>query len=197
MLSWDRSALTSTGLKIDGDLAVIDVDVSEADLVDRAGGRPRPALPRAVRARPGAPRRRRQGSLDRARRRAVPAARLAALVSRQRSGRSRGAEASWSNASARSGRGSSRSTGRTARERRGEVISRYQFAGGASPATVPRASLPVLPKAAYAQACDLFDEIAAAAGLTAVKDAGRGRDGAHVLRARRRHRRSRRATTAR
>jgi hypothetical protein len=36
---------------------------------------------------------------------------------------------------------------------------------------VPRASLPVLPKAAYAQACDLFDEIAAAAGLTAVKRA--------------------------
>jgi hypothetical protein len=34
VLSWDRSALTSTGMKIDGDLAVIDVDVSEADLVD-------------------------------------------------------------------------------------------------------------------------------------------------------------------
>src|SRR5262245_50206956 len=34
VLSWDRSALTSTGLKIDGDLAVIDVDVSEADFVD-------------------------------------------------------------------------------------------------------------------------------------------------------------------
>ena len=58
------------------------------------------------------------------------------------------------------------------------MISAYQFAGGASPATTPRASLPVLPKAAYAQACDLFDEIAAAAGLTAVKDVGRGRDGA-------------------
>jgi hypothetical protein len=28
--SWDRSALTSTGLKVDGDLAVIDVDISEA-----------------------------------------------------------------------------------------------------------------------------------------------------------------------
>ena len=28
ILSWDRSALTSTGLKLDGDLAVIDVDVS-------------------------------------------------------------------------------------------------------------------------------------------------------------------------
>ena len=61
------------------------------------------------------------------------------------------------------------------RDRQGEVISTYQFAGGASPATTPRASLPVLPKAAYALACDLFDEIAAAAGLTAVKEARRGR----------------------
>ena len=60
----------------------------------------------------------------------------------------------------------------------GEVISTYQFAGGASPATVPLLSLPVLPKAAYALACNLFDEIAAAAGLTAVKEARRGRDGA-------------------
>ena len=93
ILSWDRSALLSTGLKLDGDLAVIDVDVSEAALVEALGGRPRQELPRAVRARPGAPRRRAEGSLDRARRRAVPAARLAALVSRQRSGRSRGAEA--------------------------------------------------------------------------------------------------------
>ena len=59
--------------------------------------------------------------------------------------------------------------------RQGEVISTYQFAGGASPATTPRASLPVLPKAAYALACDLFDEIAAAAGLTAVKESGASR----------------------
>ena len=35
VLSWDRSALTSTGLKIDGDLAVIDVDVGEPALVER------------------------------------------------------------------------------------------------------------------------------------------------------------------
>ena len=34
ILSWDRSALTSTGLKLDGDLAVIDVDVSEVALVE-------------------------------------------------------------------------------------------------------------------------------------------------------------------
>jgi hypothetical protein len=32
----------------------------------------------------------------------------------------------------------------------------------------------VLPKAAYEQACDLFDAIAAAAGLTVVKGGGRG-----------------------
>jgi hypothetical protein len=53
---------------------------------------------------------------------------------------------------------------------RGEVVSTYSFAGGASPANTPREALPVLPKAAYAAACDLFDEIAAAAGLTALKE---------------------------
>src|SRR5262249_50313549 len=57
-----------------------------------------------------------------------------------------------------------------ARNRAGEVVDVYQFAGGASPATTPRASLPVLPKAAYAAACDLFDELAAAAGLVAVHE---------------------------
>ena len=67
VLSWDRSALLSTGLKLDGDLAVIDVDVSDAALVERLGGRARRAIPRAVHARPGAPRRRAEGSLDRAR----------------------------------------------------------------------------------------------------------------------------------
>jgi hypothetical protein len=38
VLSWDRSALTSTGLRLDGDLAVIDVDVSEAALVEALAG---------------------------------------------------------------------------------------------------------------------------------------------------------------
>jgi hypothetical protein len=57
------------------------------------------------------------------------------------------------------------------RDQYGRVIHTYQFTGGVSPATTPRASLPVLPKAAYATACDLFDEIAAAAGLTAIKKA--------------------------
>ena len=34
VLSWDRSALLSTGLKLDGDLAVIDADVADANLVE-------------------------------------------------------------------------------------------------------------------------------------------------------------------
>src|SRR5262245_8604147 len=33
VLGWDRSALASTGLKLDGDLAVIDADVADASLV--------------------------------------------------------------------------------------------------------------------------------------------------------------------
>src|SRR5262249_40342475 len=34
VLSWDRSAFSSTGMKIDGDLAVIDADICEAALID-------------------------------------------------------------------------------------------------------------------------------------------------------------------
>jgi len=45
VLSWDRSALTSTGLKLDGDLAVIDVDVSEAALVATPAAPERRGLP--------------------------------------------------------------------------------------------------------------------------------------------------------
>jgi hypothetical protein len=66
-----------------------------------------------------------------------------------------------------------------ARSETGEIIDSYQFASGASPANTPRELLPVLPKAAFAAARDLFDEIAAAAGLTVVKaEQGNGAAGA-------------------
>jgi hypothetical protein len=43
-------------------------------------------------------------------------------------------------------------------------------------------SLPALPKAAFAAACDLFDEIAAAAGLTAIKaKTTQGNGATHVI----------------
>ena len=67
MRSWDRSALTSTGLKLDGDLAVIDVDVSEAAFVEALAGALDKKFPELfahglVRHAGG-----REGSLDRAR----------------------------------------------------------------------------------------------------------------------------------
>jgi hypothetical protein len=170
ILSWDRSALASTGLKLDGDLAVIDVDVSERAFVEALAGaldsrfpelfahglvRHSGGVKEAWIARVDEPFRRlasrrwyRGGDPDDP---AVPKHLVecfGSLGTRQFA-----------------------INGPHTRDRRGEVVSAYQFAGNASPATVPRVSLPVLPKAAYAQACGLFDEFAAAAGLNAVKEA--------------------------
>jgi hypothetical protein len=171
--SWDRSALTSTGLKIDGDLAVIDVDVSEADLVG--------ALARALDQR--FPELFARGLVRHA------GGTKEAWIARVDAPFRRLASRRWYRGSnpddpavpkhliecfGSLGTRQFAIDGPRDRDSRGEVSSVYQFAGGASPATVPRGSLPVLPKAAYAQACDLFDEIAQAAGLTAVKAA---RDG--------------------
>ncbi|HMF28096.1 MAG TPA: hypothetical protein VKE42_04950 [Candidatus Cybelea sp.] len=64
---------------------------------------------------------------------------------------------------------------------RGATIRSYSFAGGASPANTPRELLPVLPKAAFAAARDLFDAIAAAAGLTAIKAEKQGNATAHII----------------
>ena len=175
VLSWDRSALLSTGLKIDGDLAVIDVDVSEAEFVEalasaleekfpdlfvhglvRHAGGPKEAWIVRVEEpfrRIGSWRWYRGSDPDDP---AVPKHLVecfGSLGTRQFA-----------------------IDGPHSKNAGGEVISTYQFTGRASPATMPRRSLPVLPKAAYAQACDLFDKIAAAAGLTAVKNARHGRD---------------------
>src|SRR5262249_6050214 len=168
ILSWDRSALASTGLKFDRELGVIDVDVSEMALVEELAS-----------------------ALDKR----FPELFACGLV--RHAG---GAKEAWIARvdepfqrlySRRWYRGSDpddpavlkhmvecfgslrtrqvASDGLHARAR-GVVISRYGFAGGASPATTPRAALPVLPNAAFAQACNLFDDIAAAAGLTAIKE---------------------------
>jgi hypothetical protein len=179
VISWDRSALTSTGMKIDGDLAVIDVDVSEGWLVETLAC-----------------------AIDKE----FPDLFAHGLV--RHSG---GVKEAWIArvdepfarfASRRWYRGSdpddpavpkhfvecfgSRGTrqfaidGPHSRDR-GQVVNVYRFAGGASPATTPRASLPVLPKAAFPQVCGLFDAIATKVGLTALKEARRGRNGAPAL----------------
>jgi hypothetical protein len=169
VLSWDRSALLSTGLKLDGDLAVIDVDVSEAAFVEELAGALDERFPDLF----ACGLVRHSGGVKEA------------WIARVDDPFQRIASRRWY-------RGSdpddpavpkhmvecfgSRGTrqfgidGPHARGRGGEIIDTYQFAGGVSPATTLRASLPVLPKAAYATACDLFDGIAAAAGLTAIKE---------------------------
>ena len=168
ILLWDRSALASTGLKIDGDLAVIDVDVSEAALVEELAGALDKKFPelfaRGLVRHAGGPKEAWIARVD------APFRRLASR--RWYRGSDPDDPAVPKHMVECFGSLGTRQfgiDGPHARNKAGEVISVYSFAGGASPATTPRASLPVLPKAAYALACDLFDEIAAAAGLTAIK----------------------------
>jgi hypothetical protein len=180
VLAWDRSALVSTGMKIDGDLAVIDVDVTDVRLVAalaealnehfpalfrdgfvRHAGGPKEAWIARVEApfRRLASRRWYHGSDPDDP--AVPKHRVECFGSLGT--RQFGVDGPHARAA-------------------GKVISVYQFTGGASPATRPRVSLPVLPLAAYEHACDRFDAIAAATGLTAVtgiKPGGNG--GANVV----------------
>jgi hypothetical protein len=167
VLSWDRSAFASTGMKIDGDLAVIDADIREPILIDAlaealdkrypelfARGLVRHAgeVKEAWFARTEEPFQRicsRKWCRGDPKDPEVITHRVECFGSRKT--RQFGVD------------------GPHARGKTGEVIDSYRFAGGASPANTPRDLLPVLPKAAFAAACDLFDEIAAAAGLTAVK----------------------------
>jgi len=168
VLAWDRSALLSTGMKLDGDLAVIDVDVADAELVKAladALGKRFPALfEHGLVRHAGGPKEAWIARID------APFQRIASR--RWYRGDDPDDPTVPKHLVECFGSLGTRQfavDGPHARNRAGEVIDTYQFANGASPATVPRAALPVLPKAAYALACDLFDEIAAAAGLTAVK----------------------------
>ena len=159
VLAWDRSALTSTGLKLDGDLAVIDADVSETALVEPLAGELDRRFPdlfaHGLVRHAGGVKEAWIARVD------EPFRRLASR--RWYRGADPDDPAVPKHLVECFGSLGTRQfaiDGPHARDRHGEVISVYQFTGGASPATVPRASLPVLPKAAYAQACDLFDEIA-------------------------------------
>ena len=173
VLAWDRSALTSTGLKLDGDLAVIDVDVADAALVEALADAFDDSFPELFRhglvRHAGGPKEAWIARVD------APFLRLASR--RWYRGSDPDDPAVPKHQVECFGSLGTRQfaiDGPHARDRQGGVISAYQFAGGASPATMPRASLPVLPKAAFGLACDLFDGIAAAAGLTAVARSGQG-----------------------
>src|SRR5215813_11998756 len=175
--SWDRSALLSTGMKLDGDLAVIDADVADASLVETladALGKSFPALfEHGLVRHAGGPKEAWIARVD------EPFRRLASR--RWYRGSDPDDPAVPKHLVECFGSLGTRQfavDGPHARNQAGEVIDEYRFAGGASPATTPRAWLPALPKAAYALACDLFDGIAAAAGLTAIKEARGGRGGA-------------------
>ena len=173
VLSWDRSALASTGLKLDGDLAVIDVDVSEAAFVEELADALNKNFPelfaRGLIRHTGGPKEAWIARVD------EPFQRL--FSRRWYRGSDPDDPAVPKHLVECFGSLGTRQfgiDGPHARNRAGEVISVYQFTGGASPATTPRAALPVLPQAAYELACDQFDRIAAAAGLIAVSKSGCG-----------------------
>jgi hypothetical protein len=173
VLSWDRSALASTGLKLDGDLAVIDVDVADAALVEALANAFDDRFPVLFRhglvRHAGGPKEAWIARVD------VPFPRLASRHWYRGSDPDDPAVPKHMVECFSSLRTRQFAIdGPHARDRQGGVISSYQFAGEASPATVPRAALPVLPEAAFGLACNLFDEIAAAAGLTAVNRSGQG-----------------------
>jgi hypothetical protein len=171
ILTWDRSALASTGLRLDGDLAVIDVDVSEVALVDPLANVLDARFPelfaRGLVRHAGGPKEAWIACVDIA---------FMRLASRRwyRGNDPDDPEAPKHQIECFGSLGTRQFAidGPHSRNQAGEVISVYQFAGGASPATTLRAELPVLPRAAYELACNQFDKIAAAAGLTAISKSG-------------------------
>jgi hypothetical protein len=172
ILSWDRSIYVSTGMKIDGDLAVIDADIRDKALID--------ALIDALDARyPELFVRglvRHAGGVKQAWfvRTGEPFRKLCTRKWTRGDPNDPKAEAQHVECF------SSRTTrqfgvdGPHSRDRKtGRILRVYQFVDDASPATIPRTALPILPKAAFKAACDLFEEIARDAGLSVIKRTGR------------------------
>jgi hypothetical protein len=168
ILEWDRSFLRSTGMKIDGDLAVIDSDIRDKALID--------ALIDALDER-------------------YPELFVRGLV--RHAGEVKQAwfvrteepfpkiySRKWTRDDPDDPKAetqhvecfSSRTTrqfgidGPHTRDRKtGTILRVYQFVDDASPATIPRTALPMLPKEAFTAACNLFEGIAQDAGLSVIK----------------------------
>jgi hypothetical protein len=173
VLAWDRSIHRSTGMKIDGDLAVFDADIREKALID--------ALIDALDAR--YPELFVHGLVRHAGE--VKQAWFVRSEERFRKICSR----KWTRGDPDDPQAesqhvecfSSRTTrqfgvdGPHTRDRKtGKILRVYQFVDDASPATIARTALPVLPKAAFAAACNLFEGIAQDAGLKVIKQIGNG-----------------------
>jgi hypothetical protein len=168
ILSWDRSIFTSTGMKIDGDLAVIDIDSREKALVDALADALDERYPELFV----------HGLVRHAGE--VKQAWFVRTKKPFQPIRSR----KWTRGDATDPKAEKQQvecfSSATTRQfgihgphsrdpKTGKILRTYQFVDDASPATMPRATLPILPKAAFVDACNLFEGIAESAGLKLIK----------------------------
>jgi hypothetical protein len=163
IISWNRSAHSSTGMKIDRDLIAIDIDADHAQLVAAlmsAIGAKYPELLACGFAR-------RSTGAKRAlfcRYEGAPFARAASWK-----WRCPGDETATLYVEIFGSRGARQfgCAGPHSRDKFGNILTTYRFEG-ASPADTPRAALPALPKEAIGFICEAFDKLALDAGLERV-----------------------------
>jgi hypothetical protein len=166
VLSWDRSAFASTGMKIDGNLAVIDADIREPALIDALAAALDKRHPELF-ARGLV---RHAGEVKEAWfvRTEEPFQRI--CTRKWTRGDPDDPKAETQYIECFSSRATRQFGVNGPHTREGNKIIRvYQFADDASPATIPRTALPILPKVAFTAACNLFEEIAQDAGLSVIK----------------------------
>ena len=184
ILSWDRSAWLSTGMKLDGDLAVFDIDVHETAWIEQLAGALGTRFPelfvRGLVRHAGGVKEAWFARVD------APFGRIASR--RWYRGSDPDDPAVPKHMVECFGSRGTRQfaiDGPHACNLKGEVISTYQFVGGASPATIPLASLPVLPKTAYAHDLQRVrrHRRGGRARVRQGSQAGPGRGAVHVLRA--------------
>jgi hypothetical protein len=171
VLSWDRSSHRSTGMKIDGDLAVIDADIREKALINALIDAldqhyPELFVHGLVR---------HAGEVKQAWFVRTPAPFQKINSRKWTRGDPDDPEAETQHVECFSSRTTRQFGVDGPHTREGnKIIRAYQFVDDTSPATVSRTALPILPKAAFTTACNLFEEIAQDAGLSIVKQIGNG-----------------------